>query len=199
MIMNKLATLPLILALAATSTACTRNTDAQVQSASSAQAQTATSEYDTSMRVRLVSGGLGVGQPGLHVGQIIEFGTARDEVVAAVSELTGIRGRVVANAECPSGPAEHANFGALQLTFEQGRFTGWVLDGPTSPAIESEWGLAIGVARSEIGDEDQDPVVFTEGSLGTEFDDGGMGGLLTGPGPDARVKTLFAGTTCFAR
>jgi hypothetical protein len=40
---------------------------------------------------------------------------------------------------------------------------------------------------------------ISQTSLGTEFDAGGLSGVLSGRGPDARIEGLWAGMACIAR
>ncbi|HEY0114821.1 MAG TPA: hypothetical protein VGB54_03780 [Allosphingosinicella sp.] len=219
----RMTVLPLLAVLAA-STACTARNEG-ANSANSAKALVANgadasagnaatankanpNELPEEMRaraglngqeLRLTGNGLATASPGLHSSGQLAFGQAREEVLAAV---TATRGRPTAsgrNAECPSGPVEFAEFGPLALHFENGRFAGWVLEAAATPPIEEEYGLAIGTTRADLQESDQGPATFENGSLGPEFDFNGIGGLLDGPGSQAKVKTLFAGVTCFAR
>lgn len=177
----------LALGLALGAAACSPMTNGDVNSASGAQGN---------REVELIAGGLSTGSQGLHHANSIEFGAPQ---AAVVSQLSGILGRPVIgrNAECPTGAVDTANFGSLTLNFESGRFTGWVLDGPR-PALESYHGLAIGTRRSALADE-LEAEVDADSTLGTEVSVNGIGVLLSGPGADAQVTNLFAGTTCFAR
>jgi hypothetical protein len=208
----------LVLSLAAG--ACQRNGESQPNSTNSAVASTSAAENSSrsgagagpangsdanqsaqatnGLELRLVEDGFATGHPGLHSSGSIEFGQPKDQVIAAVA---AIRGRPTAgrNAECPSGAVDYASFGPLDLHFQDGKFAGWVLDGAANPPIENEWGVAIGKRRSEIGDGDRDPPRFEQTSLGPEFSVEGIGGMLDGNTPNARVTTLFSGVSCFAR
>lgn len=167
--------------------------------AANGAAATAPSDPAGNGELRLIEKGFATGAPGLHAGGSIEFGKPKDEVLAA---LTAIRGQPTAtgrNEDCPSGPVDYASFGPLDVHFEDNRFAGWVLDGQASPRIENEWGYAIGMQRSELGAGDRDAPKFEKTSLGTEFSAEGIGGIMDGDGPNARVATLFSGVTCFAR
>ena len=177
----------LAIGLALSTAACSRTGNGDVNSASGMQGN---------QTIELIGGGFTTGSQGLHHANIIEFGAPQASVI---SQLSGILGRPVIgrNADCPTGEVDTADFGSLTLNFENGRFTGWVLDGPR-PALETYHGLAIGMQRSALVDE-LAAEVDAESTLGTEVSVNEVGVLLSGPGANARVTNLFAGTTCFAR
>lgn len=149
--------------------------------------------------LRLTGNGLATASPGLHSSGQLTFGQSRDKVVAAITAIRGAPTATGRNAECPSGAVDFVSYGPLDLHFQGGRFAGWVLDAAATPPIEEEYGLRIGWTRADLASSDQGPATFKTGSLGPEFDFGGIGGLLDGPGRNAKVTTLFAGVTCFAR
>jgi hypothetical protein len=182
--------LPLALGLALASTACSRMSNGDVHSAS------ATPEGN--QEVELTEGGLTTGSAGLHHANIIEFGASRQQVLAQLTPILG-RPRLGRNADCPTGAVDTADYGALHLNFQDGRFAGWVVDRVSRPALETYHGFAVGQRRSEIDLDLADLEVVENSTLGTEINAFGVGALLEGPGPNARVKTLFSGVTCFAR
>lgn len=184
--MKAMNLLPLGLALAATM-ACTPVTDTEVASAGSAAGQS----------VELAAGGLTTGSVGLHHANIIEFGQPRAAVFAQLSPILG-RPETGRNPDCPTGPVETASFGELSLIFEEGRFTGWMIDGAKESMLQSRNGLSVGDQRIDI-DADAEVEVDTSSTLGTELSVDGIGALLSGPGELAEIETLFAGRTCFAR
>jgi hypothetical protein len=186
--MKKIALVPLVLVLAATA-ACSRSTDTPINSSGSAEA---------SETVELAAGGLTTGSRGLHHSNLIQFGAPRATVVSQLTDILGSPTGTGRNAECPSGPVDFVNFGALGLHFGGGRFTGWVIDEAGEPRLESYHGLKIGDRRDAL-DADADIEVDANSSLGTELSFNGIGVLLSGPRPSDRVTTLFSGTTCFAR
>jgi len=147
--------------------------------------------------LRLISGGLASGTPGLHTNRIFEFGMARAEIVAAVAAIRSPATGSEANQECGAGPMEFTRFGPLTLNFQHGRFVGWSLDGPASAQpIEEEMGLGIGSARAHLTDGDAGEARIETTTLGVEFDAGGIHGLLGSDAPDAVVTHLWAGTDC---
>ena len=184
--MKKVALVPLVLVLAATA-ACSRSTDTPINSAAS-----------PSQTVELASGGLTTGSRGLHHSNLLQFGASRATVVSQLSGILGSPSRTGRNANCSSGPVDFVSFGALDLHFEGGLFTGWVLDEAGKPELQSYHGLSVGDRRDGL-DADADIEVDANSSLGTELSFNGIGVLLSGPRPSDRVTTLFSGTTCFAR
>lgn len=189
--MKKIALVPLVLALAATA-ACTRSTDTPINSAGS-------SDDHPGQSIELIEGGFTTGSRGLHHSNLIEFGAPRAAVVSELSGVLGSPTRTGRNAECPSGPVDFVSFGALDLHFEDGKFTGWVIDEAGEPELESYHGLSFGAQRSELDGGDMDVEVVPDSSLGTELIVNGIGVLMSGPGQADRVENLFSGTTCFAR
>jgi hypothetical protein len=178
----------LAIGLALSATACSRMTNGDVNSVSGAEGN---------QEVELASGGLSTGSQGLHHANMIEFGSAKNDVVAQISAILG-RPTTGRNAECPTGAVDYAQYGPLQLNFENGRFAGWVVEHEGGPLLESYHGLSVGDRRSEL-DGDVEIEVQANSTLGTELSINGIGALLDGSGPNSKVTTLFAGTTCFAR
>jgi hypothetical protein len=223
--MNRLPILPLMAILAA-STACTVTNDAADSSNAAANPAVAnaattnasatpdannaapTNELSGNMAapsvvngqvLRLTGGGLATASPGLHSSGQLTFGQTRDEVLASITAIRGQPTDKGRNEDCPTGAVDFASFGPLDLHFQNNRFVGWVMDGPATPPIEEEYGLRIGWTRTDLQESDQGPPTFKTSSLGQEFDFNGIGGLLDGPGRNAKVTTLFSGVTCFAR
>jgi hypothetical protein len=129
---------------------------------------------------------------------LLQFGASRANVVSQLSGILGSPSRTGRNADCPSGPVDFVSFGALDLHFEGGLFTGWVIDEAGKPELQSYHGLSVGDRRDGL-DADADIEVDANSSLGTELSFNGIGVLLSGPRAADRVTTLFSGTTCFAR
>lgn len=152
---------------------------------------------DANREMDLTGEGFTAGQRGLHHNDQIAFGQPQAEVVRQVSAILGAPSATGRNAECPNGAVDYVSFGGLDLHFQDGRFAGWLLDGD-QPALDTYQGLAVGARRADLTDElEAEPV---EGStIGDEVMVNGVGAMLNGPGADARVTSLFAGVTCFAR
>jgi hypothetical protein len=147
--------------------------------------------------LRLMGGGLASGMRGLHAYPIFEFGIPRTEAVRRVTALRGAASAAGLSPACGRHPLAFARFGTLTLYFRADRFVGWSLASPRAARpIESEWGTGIGTPRDGIGSADDDPLVVRRTARGVEFDGDGMHGLLSGPGPRARVTALWSGATC---
>ena len=149
--------------------------------------------------LRLLGGGLAAGQRGLHSYPVFTFGISRSEALLRVAALRG-RAGASGNRTCGGPALNFTRFGTLTLWFRGSRWVGWSLTGPrTRPPLDTEEELGIGSPRGEIGSDDRDTPVFRRTRRGTEFDVHGMHGLLSGPGPRARITALWSGQTCRGR
>ena len=101
---------------------------------------------------------------------------------------------------CAGPPLNFARFGTLTLWFRNNRWVGWSLTGPRGrQPIDTEFDLGIGTPRGGIDNMDDSPVILRRTRRGTEFEAQGMQGLLSGPGPRARIVALRAGEACAGR
>ena len=128
--------------------------------------------------------------------QRIDFGRSQAGVIAAVSKLLDARpANRVRNNECGAGPITTVSYGAgLDLLFLKGVFRGWASKDATLVATN---GFSTLLNRSILNDAGVHG--FQQTSLGTEFSDVGISGILDGAGPNARVTLLWAGVNCFFR
>lgn len=186
--MKMMTLLPLALIAAATP-ACTRSTDTGVAPAGAPAGK---------QTVQLAAGGLTTGSQGLHHANVIDFGQPRAAVVSQLSAILGRPTKTGRNPDCPTGPVDLVSFGSLELTFEDGRFAGWMVDSADAPMLETYHGLSVGDRRTEI-DTDAEVEVTADSTIGTEMTVNEVGVLLATPAADAPVTTLFSGRTCFAR
>lgn len=184
----KKAVLPFAVALVLGASGCSRMSTGDVQSAG----------QPGSMQVVLGTEALLTGQVGLHPGNVIAFGTPQSEVVSAISAIRGRPTETGRNADCPTGPVDFAAWGPFFVHFENGRFVGWVVDGPTSPTITNDYGLGVGVRRNAL-DADAEVVPDPNSTIGVEASVDGIGALFENASANARIETLFSGVTCFAR
>ncbi len=123
----------------------------------------------------------------------ISFGMARSAVIAALS----FRGPPVAGRQedCGAGSLDYAAWpDGLKLYFQRGNFTGWALDLRAGGALNTASGVGPGSSRGDL--ESAYSVKVVESTLGTEFTAGPMAGLLDGPGSDAKIEAMWAGTSC---
>lgn len=91
--------------------------------------------------------------------------------------------------DCPAGPMDFVNFQDLQLNFEEGRFTGWSLQGPR-PQLRTAGGLSVGAPRSALGDSE----ISEDEGFGPGFSEGEVSGVLDEQG--TRIAGLSAGSIC---
>lgn len=85
----------------------------------------------------------------------------------------------------------------LTLCFQESRFRGWALSRRASGRVSTMAGIAPGSTLAQLNRTQTTRVQRT--SLGYEFSSGDLRGLLDGPGANARITTMWAGTTCAAR
>jgi hypothetical protein len=122
----------------------------------------------------------------------VDFGRAEAGTVAAVSKLLGAEPvETAANAECGAGPVKAVRWAnGLTLNFQRGTFLGWVSEKGRGSAAATSSGLGPGTARAAL-----QGARFEETSLGTEFEAGGVFGLVEG----GEVRVIRAGVSCFFR
>lgn len=131
--------------------------------------------------------------------RLIPFGRPEAEVLASLERVRGEAGKGDSPG-CGSGRQRYANWAdGLGLTFQGGRFVGWTLDGRAAGALGTADNIGPGTTRATLEAAFGVPVVVRQTSLGTEWTAGAISGLLDGPGPRARITTMWAGTTCIAR
>ncbi|KQN24844.1 hypothetical protein ASE86_00675 [Sphingomonas sp. Leaf33] len=126
----------------------------------------------------------------------IPFGTSRSDTLAALAR----RGSpdVGTNAECGAGPLGFARYrDGLMLQFQDDRFAGWSVDRTARGTVTTMAGIGPGSTRAAL--KSAYAITLPDSTLGTEFAAGAMGGLLDGPGPQARITDLWAGVTCLFR
>lgn len=119
----------------------------------------------------------------------LAFGQPAAQVVAAVSAAQGSapsdRGT---NSECGAGALDYATWSdGLMLWFQNGAFAGWAVN-ETGPTLMS--GVGVGSSRADL--EGAHVIEVQESTLGTEFNFGGVSGILE----DSRISNLWAGVSC---
>lgn len=143
----------------------------------------------------LAGDGLQLVDPNSGRTRMIAFGTPRAETLALVKSALGDPS--VTN-RCEVAPLTGAQFGErMAIYFENDRFAGWSANPRGGRGLSSMSGVRIGSTRAEM--EDSLVLEISQTSLGTEFDAGGLAGVLSGRGPEARVEALWAGMACIAR
>ena len=113
----------------------------------------------------------------------LDFGTAQTEALAALADVLG-NPEMGVNEECGAGPVQFADYGALQLNFQDESLVGWAVDDTVSDVeITSETGLAVGDARAMVSANDGFEAL-EDSTLGEEF-------TITAGTPDATISGLF--------
>lgn len=123
------------------------------------------------------------------------FGMGRDVVVTMVTAALGKPTDTGRNEECGQGPVDTTDFkGGLSLSFQDGKFVGWDLDGRDKGTYTTVAGIGIGSTLKQI--RDVMTVTVEESTLGIEFAAGELSGLLTSDKADGKVTNLWAGSVC---
>ena len=123
----------------------------------------------------------------------IDFGRHKAGAIASVDRLLGgAKPRLLTNTECGAGPLSFATWDdGLEMVFDNETFVGW---STSSTRFVTTTGIAVGAPVSSL-----DGFALTQTSLGTEFDDQGIFGVIDTSTGSETVKRLWAGTTCFFR
>lgn len=142
--------------------------------------------------------GLRLADPAGGEGANLTFGAAQAEVLARLGFLD--QPEVSTNDECGAGPMEIAQFrNGLSLLFQERRFVGWSVDGRIENRLPTTLGINTGGSTRAELEAAYPGAAVEESTLGHEFSADGLGGLLGGTGPDARITAMWAGTTCMFR
>lgn len=127
--------------------------------------------------------------------RMIAFDTPRTETLALVKSALGDPS---GTSRCDVAPLAAAQFGErIALYFENDRFAGWSANPRGGRSMSSMSGVRIGSTRAEL--EDSLVPEISQTSLGTEFNAGGLSGVFSGTGQEARIEGLWAGMACIAR
>ena len=125
----------------------------------------------------------------------LAFGVDDPLVRRAVAAARGAPTGHGTNPRCRAGSLDFALFdGDLTLWFEHGKFVGWAVGLTGSPQLTTASGLGIGSTRKAL--ESAYDAKVEGGPLGGRFEAGGLHGVLTGGGAEAKVTALWAGTAC---
>jgi hypothetical protein len=131
--------------------------------------------------------------------RLLDFGLPKAQTIEIVTRVAGAPAPEITNAECGAGPMVFVEYpGDLTLLFQDDRFAGWSVGRDGKGKQSTMNGIGVGSTRSQL------VAAFTgatieETTLGQEFTAGGLSGILSGPGADATVETMWAGTSCVFR
>ena len=193
----------LALAAALLVAACGRDAEAPAEAPAPPAAATApapaapAAQAQPASRVALTLDGEGLRLVAAGTGstRLVPFGTPEAQALAALQPLRSAPAERSTNDECGAGPLAFAEWpDNLQLVFQEGRFVGWSTD---QRGLTTMSGLGVGSTRGEL--EAAYAADIGESTLGVEFSAGDLHGLLSGPGRDARVTTLWGGIICAFR
>ena len=155
---------------------------ATVAAAPAAQTKAASAETKATPAApgyTLAANGLGAGLTfGLTKARAVELATAAFGKPTSREQI-----------DCPAGPMDFVGFGDLDLVFEDGRFTGWSIDGAV-PALRTAGGIGIGSPRSAL----DAAAISEDDGIGQGFGLGEFGGYLDEAG--SKVASLAAGSIC---
>lgn len=159
-----------------------------VEAAAAPPAANATLDLEADGIVIPAQGGAGQAEQ-----MALPFGTMRAAAEMTLQSIVGsplARGR---NEECGAGPIDMTEYDGLTLHFQDDRLVGYYATAPYVPVLTRE-------------DMLKDPAVapVPESTLGAEFTIGNpqvatIGGLFANASDDARIESLWAGTTCTFR
>ena len=140
-----------------------------------------------------------VAPDGIHLSDSdlrIDFGRAEQGVVAAMTKLMFEPPESsVLNAECGAGPIKTVTWKeGLSLLFQNGAFRGWSVN---RAVFITTNGYSTGMTRRMLRDRGLSD--FQQTTLGSEFEVGGIYGLIEETGPNAPVTVMWAGVSCFFR
>ena len=126
---------------------------------------------------------------------ILNFGDKQESVV---EELTMIFGgpQFGTNEECGAGPMEYANYDKFVAHFQDDRFVGWMVNGPSERAsFTGPDGVALGMSAADLR-KLSTYAAFEDSTLGEEFTVGGNEMLVSGLIEDNQVAVLWGGVAC---
>ncbi len=122
----------------------------------------------------------------------VDFGRTRSSTVPAVSRLmSGPPESDATTRGCGAEPLETVHWAeGLTLVFRDGAFRGWVTE---SAVFKTGNGLSPGMTRRSL---EAAGVAFRQTPPGSEFEAGGVFGLIEDDGPGAQVTAMWAGEAC---
>jgi hypothetical protein len=133
--------------------------------------------------------------------RLLPFGAESEQIIAAVTNVSGAPAEQGTNSECGGGPLAYTSWAdGLTVYSSDGRFVGWDVNSRRSETAKTFTTMAnvgIGSTRTEL--EGAYSALVEETSLGTEFSAGDLHGVLDSNGADAKVTGIWAGTTCVFR
>ncbi|MBP7704972.1 MAG: hypothetical protein KA105_06760 [Caulobacter sp.] len=131
--------------------------------------------------------------------RMLDFGLPKAQTLDIVTRVAGAPSPETTNSECGAGPMQFVEYpGGLTLLFQDDRFAGWSADRHSAGKQSTMNGVGVGSTRSQLVAAYAGANI-EETTLGQEFNAGGLSGILSGTGADAKVETLWAGASCVFR
>jgi len=128
-------------------------------------------------------------------GVVLNFGEDEDEVVEALTAVFG-GPQFGSNEECGAGPMTFATFDQFVANFQDDRFVGWMVNGPSERAsFTGPDGVALGMSAADLR-KLSTYAAFEDSTLGEEFTVGGNEMLVSGLIEDNQVAVLWGGVAC---
>ena len=128
-------------------------------------------------------------------GKLIPFDIPRADAELAIGNVQGAQVGKGSSSECGAGTVDYTSYeNDLQLTFQDGKFVGWTINGTASP-LRTAKGIGLGSPRQSL-DAAYDDATAEDSSLGLLFSAGGFVGILDQDGIEGIVTDIWAGTVC---
>jgi len=144
--------------------------------------------------LNLAPGALSLVDPNSGRSRELAFGLDRATVEDALALALDKPAERGSNRECGEGAMDFAQMpGGLLVWFQEGKFVGWFTD-DSATKLTTASGIGIGSTRKDL--TGAYAAEISESSLGEEFTAGELSGLLSGPGPTARITAIWSGQVC---
>ena len=126
---------------------------------------------------------------------VLNFGDSEEKVIGALTMVFG-GPQYATNAECGAGRITFATFDQFVANFQDDRFVGWSVNGPSERAsFSGPQGVTLGMAAADLKKlPTYDP--YEESTLGEEFLLGGEEMLVSGLVEANQVAVLWGGVAC---
>lgn len=166
--------------------------DKAAVAAATAEPTAAPAPAKTSATLTLAPDGLAIVEAGKA--KLVPFGIPRASAELMIGNVQGDQLGKGSSSECGAGTVDYTSYrDDLQLTFQEGKFAGWALNGAKSP-LRTAKGIGVGSTRQELDAAYQ--VIVEDSSLGLLWSNGDLVGTLDIDGIDGLVDNMWAGTVC---
>jgi len=126
--------------------------------------------------------------------KLIPFGIPRASAELTIGTVQGAQLDKGSSSECGAGTVDYTSYkDNLQLTFQDGKFAGWTINGASSP-LKTAKGIGVGSTRQDL--DAAYKVDVEDSSLGLLWSTGDLVGLLDIDGIEGLVTDIWDGTVC---